>query len=84
MTGVHTEDTLTFLTKPQIIDLFLKMQEHTDSTISKLTDEIRNSNANFERFESDVEVSKKVDDALVKQNFNAGEMRSTPEGSVWR
>ena len=60
MTGVYTEDTLKFLAKPQIIDLFLKMQEHTNSTISKLTDEIGNLNANFKRLESDVEVGKKV------------------------
>ena len=67
MTGVYTEDTLKFLAKSQIIDLFLKMQEHTNSTISKLTDEIGNLNANFKRLESDVEVGKKVNYALGKQ-----------------
>ena len=67
MTGFYTEDTLKSFNKPQIIDLFLKMQEHTNSTISKLTDEIRNLYANFKRLESDVEVHKKVNDALVKQ-----------------
>ena len=35
--------------------------------MSKLTDGIRNLKANFKRLESDVEVSKKVNDALVKQ-----------------
>ena len=64
---VYTEDTLKSLTKPQIIDLLLKIQEHTNSAISKLTDEIRNLNANFKRLESDVEVVKKVNDVLVKQ-----------------
>ena len=51
MTGVYAENTLKSLTKPQIIDLLLNMQKHTNSTISKLTDEIRNLYANFKRFE---------------------------------
>ena len=59
MTGVYTEDTLKFLNKPQLIDLFLKMQEHTNRTISKLTVEIRYLNAKFKRLESDVDVVKK-------------------------
>ena len=53
--------------------------------MSKFTNGIRNLNANFKRLESDVEVFKKVNDALVKQvAFLAGETRSTPEGSVYR
>ena len=67
MTGVYTEETFESLTKPHIIALFLTMQKHTNSTISKLTDGIRNLNANFERLESDVKVCKKVNDVLVKQ-----------------
>ena len=35
--------------------------------MSKLTNGIRNLNANFKRLESDVEVSKRVNNALVKQ-----------------
>ena len=66
MTGVYTEDILKFLTKPHIIDLLLKMQKHTNSIISKLTNGIRNLNVNFKRLESNVEVCKKVNDALVK------------------
>ena len=42
-------------------------QKHTNSTTCKLTNEIRNLNANFKRLESDVQVCKKVNDALVKQ-----------------
>ena len=67
MTGVYTEETFKSLTKPHIINLFLKMQKHTNSTISKLTDEIRNLNVNFTRLESDVQFCKKESDALVKQ-----------------
>ena len=43
------------------------MKKHTDSAISKLTDKIRNLNANFKRLESNVQVCKKVNDALLKQ-----------------
>ena len=49
LTGVYIEETLKSLTKPHIIDLFLILQEHTNSRISKLTDEIRNLYANFKR-----------------------------------
>ena len=43
------------------------MQEHTNSTISKLANGIRNLNANFKRLESDAEACKKGNDILVKQ-----------------
>ena len=55
MTGVYTEYNLKDLIKPQIVDLFLKIQECTISTISKLTSGIKNLNANFKRLELDVE-----------------------------
>ena len=43
------------------------MKDHTNSTISKLTNEVKNLSANFERFKSDAEFGKKMNDALVKQ-----------------
>ena len=55
MTGVYTEYNLKALVKPQIVDLFLKIQEYTISTISNLASGIRNLNANFKRLELDVE-----------------------------
>ena len=67
MTGVYIEETLKSLAKPRIIDLFLKMQKHTNSAISKLTEDIRNFNANFKGLESDVQVCKKVKDVLMKK-----------------
>ena len=66
MTGVYTEETFKPFIKPHIIDLFLKMQKHTNSTISKLTDKIRNLNAKFKRLGSDFQVCIKMNDALVK------------------
>ena len=77
MAGVYTEETFKPLTFPNIIDLFLKMKKHTDSKISKLTDKIRNLNANFKRLESDVQVCKKVNDALLKQ-------AASLESQCWR
>ena len=53
MTGVCTEYTLEALIKPHIVDLFLKIQKGTISTLSNLTSGIRN--ANFKRLELDVE-----------------------------
>ena len=55
MTGVYTQYILKALIKPHIVDLFLKTQERTISTISKLTSGIINLNANFKRLELDVE-----------------------------
>ena len=54
MLGVYTEETFNSLTKHHIIDLFLKIQKHTNSTICKSTDEIGNLNVNFKRLESDI------------------------------
>ena len=55
MTGVYTEYTLKALIKPHIVDLFLKIQERTISTMSKLTSGIKNLNTNFKTLELDVE-----------------------------
>ena len=55
MTGVYTEYTLKALIKPHIVDLFLKIQERTISTTSKLTSGIKNLNTNFKTLELDVE-----------------------------
>ena len=43
------------------------MEKHIDSIISKLTNKIRNLNGYFKRLESDVQVCKKLNDALMKQ-----------------
>ena len=53
------------------------MKKHSDSPMSKLTDKIRNLNANFKRLELDVQVCKRVNDALVKQAVSF-------EGQCWK
>ena len=48
MAGVYTEETLSALNN-QIIDLFLKIQEQSDTTIALLTAEIKRLNENFQK-----------------------------------
>ena len=88
MTGVYTEETFESLTKPHNIDLFLKMQKHTNSTIYKMTDDIGNLNVNFKGLESDVQVSKEVNDVLIKKvsflECQCWRNALTPEGRVRR
>ena len=67
MAGVYTEETLRALNKNQIIDLFLKTQEQTNTTIASLTAEIKRLNGNFQKLESDVSVVKNVNNILSKQ-----------------
>ena len=67
MSGVYTEETLRALNKNQIIDLFLKIQEQTSTTIASLTAEIKRLNENFQKLELDVSVVKNVSNILSKQ-----------------
>ena len=49
MTGVYNEDTLKALNKTQLIDLFLKMHDHTNSTINSLRTEMKDLNNSFKK-----------------------------------
>ena len=51
MTGVYTEDTLKAVNITQLIDLFLKMQDQTNSTIHSLMAEMKDLNNSFKRLE---------------------------------
>ena len=70
MTDVYTEDTLKALNKIQLVNLFLKMQDQTNSTINSLMAEMKNLNNNFKRLESDVQIIKTVNNNLLKQLEN--------------
>ena len=59
MIVIYTEETLKSLNKAHMIDLFLKMQEHTNNIITSLAEEIKELNSSFKRLESDVLVFKK-------------------------
>ena len=67
MARVYTEETLKALNKNQIIDLFLKTQEQTNTTIASLTAEIKRLNKNCQKLESDVSVIKNVSNILSDQ-----------------
>ena len=70
MTGVYTEDTLKALNKTQLIDLFLKMQDQTNSTIVSLMAEMKELRISFKRLESDAQIVKTVNNNLLKQLEN--------------
>ena len=70
MTGVYTEHTLKALNKTQLIDLFLKMQDQTNSTIVSLMAEMKDLSSSFKRLESDVQIVKTVNNNLIKQLEN--------------
>ena len=67
MTGAYTEDTLKTLNKTYLIDLFLEMQDQTNSTIDSLMVEMKNLNNSFKRLESTVQIIKSVNNGLLKQ-----------------
>ena len=67
MAGGITEETLRALNKNQIIDLFLKTQEQTNTTIASITAEVKRLNENFQKVEPDVYVIKNVNNTLSKQ-----------------
>ena len=69
-TGAYTESTLKALNKTQLTDLFLKMQDQTNSTIASLMAEMKDLNSSFKRLESDVQTVKTVNNKLLKQLEN--------------
>ena len=70
MTGVYTEDTLKALNKTQLIGLFLKMLDQTNSTIVSLTAEMKDLNSSFKKLESEVQILKTANNNLLKQVEN--------------
>ena len=60
MTKVYTGRTLKALNKIQLIDLFLKMQDQTNSTIDSLMVEMKDLNNSLKSLESDVQTVKTV------------------------
>ena len=70
MTGVYTEDTLKALNKTQLIDLFVEMQDQTNSTIFSLIAGMKDLSSNFKKLESDVQIVKTVNNNLLKELEN--------------
>ena len=65
MNAVYNEDTLKALNKTQLIDLFLKMQDQTNSTIDSLMAEIKDLNSSFKRLKSDDQIVKTLNNNLL-------------------
>ena len=67
MTVVYTKDTPKSLTKSQIIDLFLKIQDQINNAISKLSEEIKKFKSLLQEvLYRMLKLVKKINDALVK------------------
>ena len=78
----------TLTEKTQLNDLFLKMQDQTNSTLGSLMAEMKDLDSSFKRLESDVQVVKTVNNNLPKQLKNtqgsAGQLLNIRSVSVWR
>ena len=84
MTGVCTEDSLKALNKTQLIDLFLKMQDQTNSTIVSLMADMKELSISFKRLESDVHIVKTVNNNLLKQLENTETQCWANAQYLWR
>lgn len=62
MTVLYTEETPKSLSKSQIIDLFLQIQEHTSKAIFSQAEETKDLNSNFKKVKSHFVVAKKTID----------------------
>ena len=60
----------TLTEKTQLNDLFLKMQDQTNSTLGSLMAEMKDLNSSFKRLESDVQIVKTLNNNLLKQLEN--------------
>ena len=64
MASNYTEESLKSYNKQQSIKLFLEVQQQSNETISKLTDEIKLLKENYKKLESDISVSRTVSSLL--------------------
>ena len=63
-------DELRSYNKQQLIKLFLEVQQQSNETISKLTDEIKLLKENYKKLESNILVSKNISGLLTDQMNN--------------
>ena len=76
MTSNYTEESLKSYNNQQLIKLFLEVQQQSNETINKLTNEIKLLKENYNKLESDISVSKIVSSLLTEQINNV-------EGQCW-
>ena len=70
MASNYTEESLKSYNKQQLIKLFLEVQQQSNETKNKLTNEIKLLKENYNKLESDVSVSKNVSSLLTEQMNN--------------
>ena len=70
MASNYTQKSLKSYNKQQLMKLFLEVQQQSNETISKLTDEIKLLKENYKKLESDISVSRTVSSLLTDQVNN--------------
>ena len=70
MASNYTEESLKSYNKQQLIKLFLEVQQQSNETISKLTNEIKLLKENCKKLKSEILVSKTVSSFLTDQINN--------------
>ena len=70
MASNYTEESLKSYNKQQLIKTILKVQQESNETIIKLTNEIKLLKENHKKLESDISVSKTVSSLLTEQMNN--------------
>ena len=70
MASNYTAESLKSYNKQQLIKLFLEVQQQSNETMSKLTDEIKLLKENYKKLESDISVSRTVRSLLTDQVNN--------------
>ena len=70
MASNNTEESLKSYNKQQLIKLFLEVQQQSNETTSRLTDEIKLVKENYKKLESGISASKTVSSLLTAQMNN--------------
>ena len=70
MASNYTKESLKSYNKQQLIKLFLEVQQQSNETINRLTNEIKLLKENYKKLESDTSVSKTISSLLTEQMIN--------------
>ena len=70
MPSNYTKESLKSYNKQQLIKLFSEVQQQSNETINRLTNEIKLLKENYKKLESDTSVSKTVSSLLTEQMIN--------------
>ena len=70
MASNYTEESLKSYNKQQLMKLFLEVQQQSNETINKRTDEIKRLKESYKKLESDISFSRTVSSLLTDQVNN--------------